>query len=169
MKKALLPGSFDPITRGHIDLIARASGLFDEVLVVAMQNDGKRYLFTPPERLALMQETLSHLSNVRCDVWDGMLVDYAAQQGICAIVKGVRGEQDAAYELAQARFNKARLPGCETLLLPASEGLGDVSSTRVKALFAEGKDVTALAPKAVQDALKAKEAELVPPTGDKLR
>lgn len=134
---AVVPGSFDPVTLGHVDLIQKAARLFDTVWVVAMINAEKAYWFTPGQRVDMLREAVSHLDNVRVEYDDGMLWRYALDKGACAIVKGIRTGQDAAYELEMARFNSARNPLAETLLLPASPGMEDISSTRVRQLARE--------------------------------
>ena len=130
MRTAVVPGSFDPITLGHVYLAERACALFDRVIVVAMTNAYKRgYLFTPEERLRLMRESLAHLPQVETDYYDGMLYEYAERVGACAIVKGLRGIEDAGYEIEMARYNNAHNPDAETVLIMASPRLTDVSST----------------------------------------
>ena len=154
MKRALVPGSFDPVTLGHISLIKRAAGLFDEVVVCVMQNSDKSYLFTLDERYALVSDAVSGIENARADKWDGMLWEYAAEKGVCAVVKGVRDGKDAEYELSQARFNAEK--GVETVFLPAEKGLEGLSSTYVRALAAKGGDVSAFVTKKTASALKKK-------------
>ena len=99
MRKAVCPGSFDPITNGHVDVIERASGLFDEVTIAVLINSSKSGMFTIDERVAMIKESISHLTNVKVDTWSGLLVDYCQAHGISAIIKGLRAVSDFDYEL----------------------------------------------------------------------
>lgn len=144
MKIAIVPGSFDPVTRGHIDVIDRAARLFDRVIVAAMVNEQKMYLFTQEERVALLRAETSGLANVEVCFHGGMLWQLARDVGACAIVKGVRNARDAEYELAMAAYNAERCPTAQTLLLPASEGLDGVSSTAAREGALRGEDVSQL-------------------------
>lgn len=149
MKIALVPGSFDPVTNGHVDLIRRAAGLFDRVVAVVMDNAEKQYLFSRRERLELLRCAVAGISNAEADVWDGMLWEYARDRGVCAIVKGARNAQDFEYELLQARFNEEKWPAAQTVLLPAAQGLENLSSSELKRRARSGMDIGALAPGAV--------------------
>ena len=125
MKLAIVPGSFDPVTNGHLDLARRAAGLFDRVIVVVMDNAEKQYLFSREERFALVQQAVRELPGVEADMWAGMLWEYARDKKACAIVKGVRSAQDLGYKMAgradcsasacarngRAEFNGAETPG----------------------------------------------------------
>ena len=159
MKRALVPGSFDPITLGHISLIKRAAELFDEVVVCVMQNAEKTYLFTLDERCALARDAVSGIENARADKWDGMLWKYAANNGVCAVVKGIRGGADLEYELAQAGFNAGK--GVETVFLPAEKGLEGLSLTYVRSLAAKGEDISAFVTKKTASALRKKYKNLL--------
>ena len=156
MKIALVPGSFDPVTYGHLDLARRAAALFDRVLMVVMDNRQKSYLFTAEERVALVREAASGIEGVEVDVWGGMLWEYVRDNGVCAIVKGLRSAEDCEYELLQARFNAEKWPAAQTVFLPSSEQFEQLSSTELKARCAQGLDIGALAPPAVCRALKEK-------------
>lgn len=162
MKIAVVTGSFDPITLGHVDLVSRAATLFDRVLVVAMRNPEKHYLLTDAQKVQVMRDALAHLPNVEADFWPGMQVDYVRACGACAIIKGIRNGEDAAYELEQAAFNRAHLPGCETLMFPASPQLAEISSSAVKRRLRAGESVcgmvTPLAEQLMRENLK-KECE----------
>lgn len=107
MTGAVCPGSFDPVTNGHLDVIGRAAAQFDEVIVTVMVNKSKRGLFTVEERIEMLEDSTSELPNVRVSSWHGLLVDYAKQQGITAIVKGLRGANDFDYELQMAQMNQS--------------------------------------------------------------
>ncbi len=152
MTVVVCPGTFDPVTHGHLDVIARASRLFDQVVVAVLTNPGKRPVFSSPERLAMLQESLDELDlagPVRAEaVPDGLLTDFCAGAGAVAIVKGVRGGPDYAYELPMARMNR-HLSGIETVFLPGDPGLEHVSSSLVKEVASYGGDVSGLIPESV--------------------
>lgn len=116
MKKAVCPGSFDPITNGHLDVIERASGLFDEVVIAVLVNNNKTGLFSIQERVEMISEAIKHLKNVKVDTWSGLLVDYCRENEIAAIVKGLRAVSDFDYELQMAQMN-LQLKGVDTLLM----------------------------------------------------
>jgi len=139
MKTALVPGSFDPITLGHISIIKRAAEIFDRVIVCVMLNSQKEYLFSLSEREELVREAIGDIPNVEVDSHDGMLWQYAKEKGVCAIVKGVRNAVDTQYELLQADFNKEKYPQADTVLLPAEKGLEALSSTEVRTLAKKGE------------------------------
>lgn len=146
MRTALVAGSFDPVTHGHIDLVRRAALLFDRVIALAVDNADKAYLFTREERLSLLRRAVEGIPGAEADTWDGMLWHYARDHGVCAIVKGIRSAEDAEYELLQARFNAAHWPAAQTVLLPASGGLEDVSSSQLKLRAMRGEKLSHLAP-----------------------
>ena len=141
MKTAVVTGSFDPITVGHIDIVTRAAKLFDQVLVVAMINEEKKYLLTNEQKVQIMTDAVAHLPNVRADFWPGMQVDYLRNVGACAIIKGIRNGKDAEYELVQANFNKTYLPECETLMFFADKKYAHISSSEVKRRLRDGEPV----------------------------
>lgn len=145
---AICPGSFDPITHGHLDIIARAAHLFDEVVVAVGRNSAKNYLFTADERLALVRETTAHLPNVTVDVLDGLLVDFARDRGAGVLVKGVRFASDLDFELQMAHIN-AVVGSVETVMLPASPMWSTLSSTMVREVASFGGDVSAFVPEVV--------------------
>ncbi len=144
MSIAAVPGSYDPVTIGHIDIVCRAAALFEHVYVVAMFNADKTYLFSPDERTALLQDAFGGMKNVTCEFFGGMFYDYAAMRGVRAIVKGVRDAKDVEYEKGIAEFNLAHLPEAETVLLYARRGLENVSSSEIKALCRAGRDIGGL-------------------------
>ena len=154
MKIAVIPGSFDPVTRGHVDLAERAAVLFDKVIVVAMINDEKQYYFTAEERVAFLKDAVQHIPNVSVDYSEGMLYEYVTRQNACAIVKGVRNGKDTDYELWMAEYNREHAPHCDTLLLPADKKLTRLSSTEVKRLAQEGENIDALVTPMVAQALR---------------
>ena len=149
---AVCPGSFDPVTNGHVDVVTRAAALFDHVVVAVLENDAKRGLFDTGERLDLLRAALAHLPNVRVDGFHGLLVDYCRSVGAGVVVKGVRGGGDTEYELPMATMNR-HLAGVETLLLPASPTWSFVSSSLVRDIARFGGDVSDLVPSEVRDGL----------------
>ena len=129
---AILPGSYDPFTRGHAALAKRAALLFDRIVVAVMQNREKKYLFTVEERVRIAEASVADIPNAKVISDDGLLVDLYQRIGACCVVKGIRNEYDYAYENKQAEWNRAHLDGFETLYLPAEEGLSAISSTEVR-------------------------------------
>jgi pantetheine-phosphate adenylyltransferase len=152
------PGSFDPLTNGHLDVIQRASRLFAKVTVAILENPNKRgqYLFTAEERLAIVREATAHLPNVEAATFSGLLVDFVKRVGAQAIVKGLRAVSDYEYELQMAHLNRQLLPGLETLFILSATRYSFVSSTMVKEIARYGGDVSKLVPAATLRALKAK-------------
>lgn len=147
MKIALCPGSFDPVTLGHTDLIERAARLFDKVYVCAMINAEKpEGFFSLDERLQLLRLAVAPYKNVEADIWDGLCIDYAHKVGACALVKGVRTAVDLRYELDMAAWNRSRAPDTETLLLPARKELSGISATLVRERLSAGKSINDLVP-----------------------
>ncbi|WP_368733081.1 pantetheine-phosphate adenylyltransferase [Streptomyces alkaliphilus] len=155
MRRAVCPGSFDPITNGHLDIISRASRLYDVVHVTVMINKSKSGLFTVEERIALIEEVTSAYGNVRVEAFHGLLVDYCKQRDIPAIVKGLRAVSDFDYELQMAQMNNG-LSGVETLFVPTSPTYSFLSSSLVKEVATWGGDVSHLVPPTVLEALVGK-------------
>lgn len=155
MTHVLCPGSFDPPTLGHLDIIAAAAELFDTVTVAVVVNPAKTGLFTVPERLALLRAVTAPIGGVTVDSFDGLLVDYCTAHGIAAIVKGIRTAADVSYEQQMAQMN-AHLSGVRTLFLPTAPEHAFVSSSLVKEVARLGGDVSSLLPPAVTEQLLAK-------------
>ncbi|WP_344604359.1 pantetheine-phosphate adenylyltransferase [Streptomyces glaucus] len=155
MRRAVCPGSFDPITNGHLDIIARASRLYDEVYVAVMINQSKKGLFGIEERIDLIRQVTAEYDNVRVESFHGLLVDFCKQRGIPAIVKGLRAVSDFDYELQMAQMNNG-LSGVETLFMPTNPTYSFLSSSLVKEVATWGGDVSHLVPEAVLDALAKK-------------
>ena len=145
MRKVVCPGSFDPVTNGHLDIIGRAAGLFDEVTVAVLINKNKASLFTVAERIDMLVEVTAQWPNVRIDSFYGLLVDFCRERDIPAIVKGLRAVSDFDYELQMAQMNH-RLAGVETLFVPTSATYSYLSSSLVKEVATHGGDVASLVP-----------------------
>lgn len=150
MKIAICPGSFDPVTNGHLDIIRRASGMFDQVRVVVLQNSAKQSaLFTPAERMELIRRTTADLPNVEVDHYRGLLADYARQQHATAIVKGLRAMSDFEYEFQMALTNRQLNPDVETVFLTTKADYLYLSSSLVKEIASLGGDIQAFVPPAI--------------------
>ena len=158
MRRAVCPGSFDPVTNGHVDVINRAAALYDELIVAVLVNPGKAGLFSVDERMALLRDAVAGLPNVRVDRFEGLLVDYCRAHDVPVIVKGLRAVSDFEYELQMAQMNR-ELAGIETLFVPTAPQVGHLSSSLVKQIAQFGGDVSTLVPEAVHDRLLAKREE----------
>jgi pantetheine-phosphate adenylyltransferase len=154
VRRAVCPGSFDPVTNGHVDVISRAAALYDELVVAVLVNPGKAGLFTVDERMALLRDAVADVPNVTVDSFQGLLVDYCRSKDIPVIVKGLRAVSDFEYELQMAQMNR-ELAGVETLFVPTAPQVGHLSSSLVKQIATFGGDVSGLVPKAVHERLTA--------------
>lgn len=152
MAGALCPGSFDPVTNGHLDVFTRAAAQFDELVVTVMINKDKKTLFTAEERIEMLRESTAHIPNIRIASWQGLLVDFAREQGIGAIVKGLRSSSDFDYELPMAQMNR-RLTGVDTFFIATNPEYAYVSSSLVKEVAAYGGDIVDLLPAPVSKRL----------------
>ena len=152
MNRVVCPGSFDPITYGHLDIIARASALFDEVVIAVLVNQTKKSLFTVDERLEMIAEVTSQFANVRVDSWRGLLVDYCETNQIGSIIKGLRAISDFDYELQMSQIN-FQLKGIETLFMSTSPAHSFLSSSLVKEVASYGGDVSSYLPTIIQKRL----------------
>ena len=158
VRRAACPGSFDPVTNGHIDIISRASALFDEVVVAVGVNKSKKRLFSPEERIEMLGRACSTYPNVRIDSFDGLLTDFCKEHDVHAIVKGLRAVTDFDYELQMAQMNSS-LSGVETVFVPTSPEYSFLASSLVKEVATYGGDVSGLVPPFVLDRLTARLAE----------
>ena len=158
MTRAVCPGSFDPVTRGHLDVIGRAAGLVEEVVVAVGDNMSKRAWFTPAERVALLQEACAPWPGVSVTLFSGLLVDFCRAQEATAVVKGLRSGADFDYELAMAQMNR-RLSGVDTVFVPTAPEWAFVSSSLVREVAGLGGDVTPFLTPPVADAVACRAAE----------
>ncbi len=156
------PGSFDPITLGHVDVIERTAACFDEVIVGVAQNSAKNHLFTPQERVELAKAALAHLPGVKVEALTGLLVDFCVAHGARILVKGVRGAGDFEYETDMAQWNRS-LKDIETLLLPTAPEWSYLSSTKVREVATLGGDVREYVPAVVAERIVAKLALVASP------
>jgi pantetheine-phosphate adenylyltransferase len=158
VRRAACPGSFDPVTNGHIDIIERAAALFDEVIVAVGVNASKKRLFSAEERIAMLSEVCAGFDNVRIDGFDGLLTDFCKARDVHAIVKGLRAVSDFDYELQMAQMN-SNLSGIETVFVPTSPEYSFLASSLVKEVAAFGGDVSSLVPASVLADLTARLGE----------
>ncbi len=153
MKRVVCPGSFDPITYGHLDIVERASSIFDEVVIAVMVNKTKQTLFTVEERIEMTKEVTTRFPNVKVDSWSGLLVDYCKKNEISIIVKGLRAVTDFDYELQMSQIN-LQLQGVETLFLSTAPAHSFLSSSLVKEIASHGGDVSSYIPAVLLERLK---------------
>lgn len=153
MKTVIFPGSFDPVTNGHLDLIRRAANLADRVIIAIAKNETKKTLLNLPTRCQLMQEATSNIPGVEVISFSGLLADLAKQYQAQALIRGIRGSVDADYEIQLSQVNKTLNPQLETILLAASGNSGFISSTVVKEVFKHNGDISQLAPACVERVL----------------
>jgi pantetheine-phosphate adenylyltransferase len=158
VRRAACPGTFDPVTNGHIDIISRASTLFDEVIVAVGVNASKNRLFSPEERMGMLSEASAAYPNVKVAGFDGLLTDFCREHDVHAIVKGLRAVSDFDYELQMAQMN-ASLSGIETVFVPTSPEYSFLASSLVKEVARFGGDVSGLVPAFVLEQLTKRLAE----------
>ncbi len=156
MNIAIYPGSFDPITCGHLDIIRRTCTMFDEVIVAVLNNAAKKPLFSVEERLQLIEKSTSDLSNCRVAHFDGLLVDFATRQGAHTVIKGLRAISDFEYEFQMALLNKKLNPDIETLFMVTNANYSYISSSIVKEIANLGGDFSDLVPKEIYEDIKQK-------------
>lgn len=159
-KRCVYPGSFDPVTNGHLDIIERAASLFDEVTVAILHNSAKVGRFSVEKRMAMLEKACAHLPNVRMDCFDGLLVEYMRQNGARVIIRGLRGSTDFDSESRMAQLNRQLAPEVDTLFLMSSPGQEAVSSSAVREIALFGGDITSFVPSCiVQDVRQAFECK----------
>ncbi|MEO7660147.1 MAG: pantetheine-phosphate adenylyltransferase [Pyrinomonadaceae bacterium] len=160
MRRAIFPGSFDPLTNGHLDIIRRSSPLFDEIIIAVLNNKDKRPMFTVEERCSMIREVLVSVDTGGCklivDSFSGLTADFAKKSGATAIVRGIRAVSDYEYELRMALMNRRLEPTIETVFLMAGEEFSYVSSTLMKQVFELGGRVEGLIPALVEAKMRAK-------------
>ncbi len=156
MKRAIYPGSFDPVTTGHLDVLDRAAKLFDEVIVAVAYNEQKQALFTTDERVALLAGATARWENVRVERFDGLLVEFARQQGAAAVIRGLRAVSDFEFEFQMALMNRKLEPEIETIFLTPREEYTYLSSRIVKEIARLGGNVETFVPPSVAAALRTK-------------
>jgi len=150
---AICPGSFDPVTNGHIDIIQRGARIFDQIIVAVFNNQSKDPLFSVEERIYLLKETTKHLPNVTVDCSDELLIDYANQKGAQAILRGLRAVSDFEYEMQITSMNRKLAPNIETFFMMTNNQYSFLSSSMVKEVAKYNANVSDLVPKAVEEAL----------------
>ena len=151
---AIVPGSFDPITLGHVNIARRAAGLYDKVYLAVMINAEKSYMFTLEERRSIAEAATKDIENLSVISYEGYLYKLAEELSAIALVKGVRNEADRAYELMMAEYNSAHYPLAETVLLECESGLEEISSTVVREKLERGEDLSAYLPEAAIEEIK---------------
>jgi len=156
MFKVLLPGTFDPPTNGHLNILRRASRLFDAVEVVIAVNPGKTYLFSAEERLSMMRALAQGLPNVTVSTWNGLIVDFADKIGVHVIVRGVRALADFDYEFELSLMNRSINPRIETIFLPTDQKYSVIRSSAIKDIAGFGGDISGMVPPFVARALREK-------------
>ena len=154
--KAIYPGSFDPLTNGHLDLIERGSKIFDELVIAILRNSEKSPLFSVEERMEMLKDTTSHFSNVSVDTFEGLLVDYVAKQNARVVLRGIRAISDYEYELQMALMNRNLSPNIETVFMMPADTYSYLSSRLVKEVFQLGGSVRGLVPEMVEERLREK-------------
>ena len=155
MRTCVFPGSFDPVTKGHMDLIERASALFDRVTVTVMINRNKQGCFPVAKRKELLEKACAGLDHVQVDIWDGLLVDYLRARGETTVIRGVRNGSDFEAESISAQANRMLYPETETILLFAGDGKNAISSSAVREIASFGGSVAEFVPEKVVDEINA--------------
>jgi pantetheine-phosphate adenylyltransferase len=156
MFRVIFPGTFDPPTNGHLNILQRAARMFDAVEVVVAANPGKANLFSPDERSSMMQALAAGLSNVKVTIWDGLIVDFAERAGVHVILRGVRALADFDYEFELSQMNRSLNPKIETIFLPTDPTYSILRSSAIKEVARLGGDITAMVPPVVARVLMEK-------------
>lgn len=151
---AVYPGSFDPVTKGHLDLIQRCAPLVDHLIVAVLRNEHKDPLFSAEERVAMLGEVTAEFGNLEIDSFDGLLMDYARRRGARLVLRGIRAISDYEYELQMALMNRRLAPEVETMFMMAGEAYSFISSRLVKEVIGLGGNISGLVPPPVEDRLK---------------
>jgi len=156
MRIAICPGSYDPVTKGHVHIIERGFRLFDRVIVVVMVNQTKTASFTMEERVKMMRLSIAHLHNVKVDAYDGLVSEYARYHNACALIKGLRAVSDFEYEFQMAQINKRLNPDLETVFINADSNYTYLSSSMVKEIARSGADLSGFVPTSVEEFIKGR-------------
>lgn len=156
MKRVIYPGTFDPITNGHLDLIERAADMFDEVIVAVAESPSKNTMFTLEERVSFVKDVTAHLNNVSTQGFSGLMVDFARDVNANVLIRGLRTTVDFEYEFGLTNMYRRLLPGLESVFLTPAEEYAFISSTIVREVAIHGGDVSAFVPKIVADAMHSK-------------
>ena len=156
MKRAIYPGSFDPVTFGHLDIIERSAKIFDEVIIGVLNNSAKNALFTVEERVAMIEDLVRQYPNVTVDSFDGLLVDYAKKKRLAVIIRGLRAVTDFEYEIQIAQTNKVEYPELETIFLTTGLHYSYLSSTIVREFASYGGDISRFVPAEIIPLIQAK-------------
>jgi pantetheine-phosphate adenylyltransferase len=156
---AVYPGSFDPLTNGHVDIIERGARLFDQIVVAILNNAEKTPLFSVDERVSIIRDVFKGRPNVSVDTFDGLLVDYARRKEASVLVRGLRAVSDFEYEFQMALMNRHLAPGLETVFMMPAEEYTYISSRLIKEVFTLGGEVAGLVPPIVEDRLRVKKAD----------
>ncbi|MDV6253308.1 pantetheine-phosphate adenylyltransferase [Vibrio sp. EA2] len=156
MKRVIYPGTFDPITNGHLDLIERAADMFDEVIVAVAESPSKNTMFTLEERVSFVKDVTAHLDNVTAQGFSGLMVDFARDVNANVLIRGLRTTVDFEYEFGLTNMYRRLLPGLESVFLTPAEEYAFISSTIVREVAIHGGDVSAFVPKIVADAMHSK-------------
>jgi len=156
MIKAIFPGSFDPITYGHLNIIERASKIFDEIDIVVANNVQKKYMFTPEERLNMIKKLTNHIPNVSAHVCEKLIVEYAKENGGSVLLRGIRNSIDFSYEFDLSLMNRKLNSNIETVFIPTDQNFLTIKSSSIKELAAFGGDISEMVPKMVEQAMKEK-------------
>jgi pantetheine-phosphate adenylyltransferase len=159
---AIYPGSFDPLTSGHVDIIERGAKIFDAIIVAILANVEKTPLFSENERVAIIREVFKSYRNVQVDTFNGLLVDYAQQKKASVLVRGLRAVSDFEYEFQMALMNRHLAPGLETVFMMPAEQYTYISSRLIKEVFTLGGEITGLVPPIVEEQLRAKQRKRKP-------
>ena len=154
---AIYPGSFDPLTSGHVDIIERGAKIFDAIIVAILANDEKTPLFSESERIAIIQEVFKGHTNVQVETFHGLLVNYAQLKKASVLVRGLRAVSDFEYEFQMALMNRHLAPGLETVFMMPDEKYTYISSRLIKEVFTLGGEITGLVPPVVEEKLRAKQ------------
>ena len=154
---AIYPGSFDPLTSGHVDIIERGARIFDEIIVAILANVEKTPLFSETERVDIIQDVFKGHANVKVETFNGLLVEYAQRKSASVLVRGLRAVSDFEYEFQMALMNRHLAPGLETVFMMPAEQYTYISSRLIKEVFTLGGEITGLVPPVVEERLRAKQ------------